>query len=248
MDEAGAGAVVAALARDRGELVGASAPDRVARRLRARITEGLFPPGGHLSEEALGQALGVSRNTLREAFRLLCHEGLVVHELNRGFSVRELTVEDVVDLYRSRRLLEGAAARQCADAPPAARVAVMDAARLGEAAAAREDWDGVQTAVMRFHQAIASLAGSRRLDEVMRQILAELRLAFHAVPTPGRVLPPFVDRHRVVAELVLAGAGVQAERELVAYLATAERAVLTAFGRPDGTRPVGSPAGAAVGA
>lgn len=224
--------------------VEASAPDRVARHLRARITEGRFPPGGHLSEGALGQALGVSRNTLREAFRLLCHEGLVVHELHRGFSVRELTVDDVVDLYRSRRLLEGAAARQCAEAPPAARLAVVDAARLGDDEAARDDWEGVQTAIMRFHQAVAGLAGSRRLDESMRQILAELRLAFHALADPDRVLPPFVDRNRVVADLVLAGAGARAERELVAYLDEAERAVLTAFGRRGGTRPVGPTVGA----
>ena len=246
MDEAGAGAVEGAagavgggLTRARSQLSGASAPDRVARHLRARITEGQFPPGSHLSEGALGQALGVSRNTLREAFRLLCHEGLVVHELHRGFSVRVVTVDNVVDLYRSRRLLEGAAVRQCADATPAARIAVVDAARLSEGTAEHEDWQGVQTAIMRFHQAIVGLAGSRRLDELMRQMLAELRLAFHALAEPDQVLSPFVDRHRVVADLVLAGAGAQAERELVTYLGEAEREVLTAFGRPNGTRPVG---------
>lgn len=231
--------MAAALARDRRELGEGSAPDRVAHHLRARIAEGLFPPGGHLSEEALGLALGVSRNTLREAFRLLCHEGLVVHELHRGFSVRRLTVDDVVDLYRFRRLVECAAVRQCANATPAVRLAVLETARLGEAAAAADDWDGVQTAIIRFHQAVAGLVGSRRLDELMRQVLAELRLAFHAVAEPRQVLPPFVNGHRVVAELVLAGAGAQAERELSAYLDAAEAAVLSAFGRPHGTRPAG---------
>jgi DNA-binding GntR family transcriptional regulator len=55
--------------------------------LRTHIMEGLFPPGTRLSEEVLGQALGVSRNTLREAFRLLCHERLAVHQMNRGIFV-----------------------------------------------------------------------------------------------------------------------------------------------------------------
>lgn len=231
--------VAAALARDRGELGEGGAPERVAYRLRAHIADGQFPPGGHLSEESLGLALGVSRNTLREAFRLLCHEGLVVHELHRGFSVRRLTVDDVVDLYRFRRLVECAAVRQCANAAPALRLAVLETARLSEAAAATEDWDGVQTAIIRFHQAVAGVAGSRRLDELMRQVLAELRLAFHAIADPDRILPPFVRSHRVVADLVLAGAAAQAERELCAYLDAAETAVLHAFGRPNGTRPVG---------
>ncbi len=39
--------------------------------LRSRISEGYFPPGTRLSEDSIGGALGVSRNTLREAFRLL---------------------------------------------------------------------------------------------------------------------------------------------------------------------------------
>ena len=47
--------------------------------------------------------LRVSRNTLREAFRLLSHEGLLVHELHRGVFVRELDEADLVDLYRLRQ-------------------------------------------------------------------------------------------------------------------------------------------------
>ena len=49
------------------------AADRVAAVLREQIVKGLFPPGLRLSEEALGSDLGVARNTLREAFRMLSH-------------------------------------------------------------------------------------------------------------------------------------------------------------------------------
>ena len=57
----------------------ASTAGRVADVLRTRITEGSLAPGTRLSEEDIGAALGVSRNTLREAFRLLGHERLLVH-------------------------------------------------------------------------------------------------------------------------------------------------------------------------
>src|SRR6202020_3618409 len=86
------------LAQNRSGLVHASTADRVTELLRTHIMEGLFPPGTRLSEEAIGQALGVSRNTLREAFRLLCHERLAVHELNRRIFLPVLTAEDGVDL------------------------------------------------------------------------------------------------------------------------------------------------------
>ena len=62
-------AEVAGLERDRALLGRASTAERVADILRDRITEGYVPPGARLSEESIGGALGVSRNTLREAFR-----------------------------------------------------------------------------------------------------------------------------------------------------------------------------------
>ncbi|NUK82651.1 GntR family transcriptional regulator, partial [Streptomyces lunaelactis] len=97
---------VASLEGDRALLGRSSTAERVADILRDRITEGYFPPGARLSEESIGGALGVSRNTLREAFRLLTHERLLVHELNRGVFVRMVTVEDLEDIYRVRMLVE----------------------------------------------------------------------------------------------------------------------------------------------
>lgn len=102
---------LAGLADDRALLGRTSTAERVADILRSRIAEGYFPPGTRLSEDSIGGALGVSRNTLREAFRLLTHERLLIHELNRGVFVRVLTVEDVEDIYRTRALVECAVVR-----------------------------------------------------------------------------------------------------------------------------------------
>ncbi|MEV4442668.1 GntR family transcriptional regulator, partial [Streptomyces sp. NPDC049577] len=88
-----------------------STAQRVAEVLRERIEAGWLPPGTQLSEEALGRELGVSRNTLREAFRLLVHDSLVTHELNRGVFVRTLEPDDVADIYRVRAALETAGVR-----------------------------------------------------------------------------------------------------------------------------------------
>src|SRR6478672_11081876 len=95
-----------------------STAERVADVLRRRITEGDLPPRTHLSEEQLIVVLRVSRNTLREAFRLLSHEGLLVHELHRGVFVRQLTEDDLVDLYRLRRIVECNVVRSIADPDP----------------------------------------------------------------------------------------------------------------------------------
>jgi DNA-binding GntR family transcriptional regulator len=225
--------IAAVLAGDRSELASSSTAERVAGILRTRIMEGLFPPGSRLSEEVLGRALGVSRNTLREAFRLLCHERLTVHEMNRGIFVSVLTKADVVDLYRLRRMLEGGAARLAGDAPAALRKAVLAAVEDGEAAAAGGAWLEVRTADLHFHQAIGALAQSPRVDEMMRWALAELRLVFHAMTDPEEFHGPYLGRNREIAGLVDAGRGEEAEQELYDYLTDAERQLLAVYEQPD---------------
>jgi DNA-binding GntR family transcriptional regulator len=222
--------MVARLERDRPLLAQIGTADRVASLLRDNIMEGVFPPGTRLSEEAIGQALGVSRNTLREAFRLLCHERLAVHELNRGIFVPVLTSEDVVDLYRLRRLVEGGAARMAGSAPAAARQAVVAVVADAEKASADGDWEAVRSADLHFHQAVAALAGSPRVDELMRRALAELRLVFHVMTDPERFHHPFVARNKVIAQLIDRRDGAAAEKELLAYLEDAERQLLAAYG------------------
>jgi DNA-binding GntR family transcriptional regulator len=223
------GEMASRLASDRTGLAHASTADRVAGLLRTYIMEGLFPPGSRLPEEVIGQALGVSRNTLRESFRLLRHERLAVHQMNRGTFVPVLSPEDVIDLYRLRRLIEGGAAREAGAAPPDARTAVKDIADSAAAAAAAGQWLEVRTADLRLHLAVAALAGSPRLDELMRCALAELRLVFHATADPEQLHGPYVARNSVIAEMIVAGDGEAAQRELLEYLDDAERQILDAY-------------------
>ncbi|MFC5724284.1 GntR family transcriptional regulator [Streptomyces gamaensis] len=206
-----------------------STAQRVADALRDRIEEGGLPPGTRLSEEALGRELGVSRNTLREAFRLLVHESLVVHELNRGVFVKTLGPADVVDIYRVRAALETAGVRAAASAPAALTAAVGAAADQGERAAAAGDWRGVGTADLRFHRALAALDGSPRIDRAMDRLLAELRLAFHTMPSPRRFHEPFLPRNRALATLLEHGETGRAEAELAAYLDDARELILDAM-------------------
>jgi DNA-binding GntR family transcriptional regulator len=211
-----------------------STAGRVADILRDRIAEGFFPPGGRLPEDEIGRALGVSRNTLREAFRLLTHERLLVHEMNRGVFVRRLSAEDVVDLFHLRRLIECAAVRTVGSPPPDLRM-LQDAVKTGRAAARRRRWQDLGTANIRFHQAIASLAGSPRIDEVMRGLLAELRLVFHAMADPRRFHEPYLARNIEILGALEGGRGKVAERLLGRYLDDALAQLVDAYSAAKGT-------------
>jgi DNA-binding GntR family transcriptional regulator len=229
---------IEALGQERTALGRASTAGRVADVLRTHITEGLLEPGTRLSEEDIGAALGVSRNTLREAFRLLTHERLLVHEFNRGVFVRSLSVDDVRDLYSFRRIVEcGAIAAQSrlrrdggGAAPGSALLlALLEAVEEGEVAAADGRWADVGTANMQFHRAVAALAESPRINESMRHVLAELRLVFHVMAAPQTFHEPYLADNRRILELLEAGDLDAAERELATYLDTAEAQLADAY-------------------
>ncbi|AZS88481.1 GntR family transcriptional regulator [Streptomyces griseoviridis] len=218
------------LADDRALLGRTSTAERVSDILRSRIADGFFPPGTRLSEDGIGGALGVSRNTLREAFRLLTHERLLVHELNRGVFVRVLTVEDVEDIYRTRILVECAVVRGLGEPPHDLR-ALAAAVEEGQRAAHEGDWKAVGTANIHFHRELVALAGSARTDELMRGVFAELRLAFHVVDDPKRLHEPYLERNHRLHETLRAGRHDEAETMLAVYLKDSLERVLDVYRR-----------------
>lgn len=207
-----------------------SAATWVADILRARIAEGYFLPGDQLPENAIGGALGVSRNTLREAFRLLSRERLVMHQLNRGVFVRTPTIEDVEDLYRVRRVVECGVVsklrRPLPDLTP-----LVEAVNAGKAADKDAEWQRLGTANIRFHQAIAGLSDSPRLEETMRGLLAELRLVFHQMDDPRALHEPYLDGNSEILGALQDGNPKAAARLLERYLDQAEAEIRAAYGR-----------------
>ncbi|MEU7908382.1 GntR family transcriptional regulator [Actinoplanes sp. NPDC049118] len=198
---------------------------RTAERLRNSMINGELAPGTRLAESSLTGPLEVSRNTLREAFSTLIEEGLLVRRPHRGVFVATLTAAQIADIYRVRVLLECSALRQAPVRPPRAegmRAAIDEAAQ----AAGAGDWRAVGTADLHFHERIVALAGSPRLDAWMRQLTAELRLAFMAAPDTEALHGPFVAMNEEITTSYEAGEAGRAADLLRDYLLTSERIVL----------------------
>lgn len=205
-------------------------PEQTAARLRTMVIEGELVPGQRLSEVRMAGDLGVSRNTLREAFRLLTREGLAQHEPNRGVFVAIPSMAAILDIYRVRRLIEIPALARAwpkHDAVAAMRGAVAAA----EAARDRRDWRAVGSANMAFHSAIVALADSPRLTAFYTQVAAELRLAFGLLPDPEQLHLPFLPENRAILAAVDGGDCDGAALLLAEYLERSERVVLAAFAR-----------------
>lgn len=86
--------------------------EEVYDRLRTELLRGDFDPGAKLFIGEIAGRYGVSAAVLREALARLAQQGLVQASPQRGFSVPQLTIEDLEDLSLARRLIETMALRQ----------------------------------------------------------------------------------------------------------------------------------------
>lgn len=202
-----------------------STAEHAASVLRAEIANGALPPGTRLREEEVAESFAISRNTVREVFRLLAHERLVEHVAYRGVHIRRLAPADVSAMYLTRRLVEPLGIPAVL-ADPSARQALRTTVDGALAAAKAGDWHTVGTADIDFHRTVVDACGSVHLSEMFEKLLAELRLAFLQLPDVRQLHQPYLTRNVTVLELIEAGRQDEIVAELLDYLTSAERDVL----------------------
>jgi DNA-binding GntR family transcriptional regulator len=203
-----------------------SVTDRILTTIRDDIIEGKLLPGTALVENDLTQLHDVSRNTLREALRLLCREGLAVHYRHRGVIVRSLTRHDVRDIYRVRRTLELQALVRDEPIEEDDLALMREAIRCAQDAVEREDWRAVGTYSLLFHRHIVRLLHSALFDAFFTTILAQLRLVFGSAPDEKRFQKPWVAKDQRIFALIERGHLDKAQAALADYLTESEHAML----------------------
>ncbi|MEQ5227381.1 GntR family transcriptional regulator [Proteus cibi] len=203
---------------------------KVANVIRQKITIGELPPGERLSETALSETLEISRNTLREVFRVLTQEGLLTYKPNRGVFVSVPDMASIMDIYRVRRLIECDALRHSYPMHPAI-ARMQNSVNQAKIFQEQQDWNGVGTCNMHFHTAIVELSDSPRLFKQYQLILAELRLAFGLLNDPQLLHAPYIEKNEQILTLLMDGKAQEAATAMEDYLEISERTVLAAFSR-----------------
>jgi DNA-binding GntR family transcriptional regulator len=143
--------------------------------LERRILQGDLARGEHLREIELSEEYGVGRHTLRAAFDRLVRRGLLVKQRNRGVSVRELTPDDLREIYELREAIEVETVRILAGR----RTVPDDARRLTEevqALTTRSPRAEVIARDLGFHRALVEATGNARLLRVHEELGSEILL------------------------------------------------------------------------
>ena len=87
----------------------------VQQEVERAILQGHYAPGSKLTEAALAQKMGVSRGPVREAFRMLEEAGLVRTEKNRGVYVRDIPMDEAVEIFDLRAAMDELVGRRLAE-------------------------------------------------------------------------------------------------------------------------------------
>jgi DNA-binding GntR family transcriptional regulator len=194
---------------------------RVAAELRRQLITGKWVPGMRLNEPTIAEELGVSRNTLREAFAELGAERLVVRLPNRGVFVAAPGADDLRDFYTVRRAIEVSAVRNGGSAERIA--AIQEAVAEGRKAAKAKDKERLADANLRFHRAIVEMAESQRLNTLMNQVLAEMRLFFFKEPVNVEFYSRYVEENAEIAKALAEARFDEAASLLADYLDRSEQ-------------------------
>jgi DNA-binding GntR family transcriptional regulator len=188
--------------------------DEIRDQLIEEILNGRLAPGERIVEMRIAQQFGVSQAPVREALRDLDLLGFVVSSPFRGAIVRQLSVEELVQLYPIRAVLEGLAARHAATRIDAATVTKLERLLATmRTAADRGDNRRAVEADFAFHLTIVEASGNR----LLQQIWDRMRLAtttFLTVSKSHHSLREIVDRHAAVVDALRTHDPDAAERAL----------------------------------
>ena len=191
--------------------------DQVKDLIVERILDGTYAAGERIVETRVAEELGVSQAPVREALRELELLRLVVSEPFRGARVREVTTEELAEIYPVRAALEEVAARAAAPHLKGA-VGELEAELAGMRAAARAaDVHEFVVHDVAFHRAIVEASGNRTLQELWGSLHVDLRTTITLVRHTDD-LAGVAESHVVVMELLAAGDAEGSARELRAHI------------------------------
>lgn len=175
----------------------------VTEALRAAILRGEYAPRQRLVEIDLCERLGTSRFILRSALQELSAQGLVEFQRNRGARVRDISLDEAIEITEVRILLEGLLAARAAD-----RVTRADAVTLRKiirdmrAAVQKSELLSYSDLNARLHETIREMAGHETTARLLRQLRdLTVRHQFSLSLVPGRPTVSLPQHEAIVAAI-----------------------------------------------
>lgn len=158
--------------------------------IKNRIMNLTYPPGMPLTEAKLTEELGMSRNPVRTALKMLQSEGLIVTDFYKSMTVKEISDKDIKDIYQLRELFEGAAFKLIFDSDRAEEYSYRIEEKIVHMCAAAGDIFEWELADTQMHLEIVSIFDNERITRFYESNLYELvRMGMYSVKNGMRIAP-----------------------------------------------------------
>ena len=178
----------------------------VQQEIERAILQGEYAPGSKLTEADLAQAMGVSRGPVREAFRMLEEAGLVRTEKNRGVFVRDIPIDEAVEIFDLRAAMDELVGRRLArHITPAQLKEVRALVDTMEKSVKAEDAYHYHLLNLKFHDRLVEMAGNSKLTAIYRKLIKELSLFRRLNLADGWLLPISAGEHRQILKAIASG-------------------------------------------
>lgn len=189
----------------------------VTDRLREMIYERSLPPGERIDELGLSARLGTSRTPLREALKVLAHEGLVRLVPGRGAFVIELSAGEAESLFPVLGLLQSRCAAEAVRRQTPEDIAALDTllASLENAVTGNRLTDYYR-AVDGFHERLQTMAANPWLTRSITDLGRFLQMVRTLMPLPENRLRQSMAEYRTLMKAIHRGDADAAEQ--IVYL------------------------------
>ncbi len=178
----------------------------VQQEIERAILRGEYAPGSKLIEATLAEKMGVSRGPVREAFRMLEEAGLVRNEKNRGVFVRDIPIDEAVEIFDLRAAMDELVGRKlAADITPVQLKEIRALVEAMEKTVKAEDGYNYHLLNLRFHDRLVEMTGNRKLTSIYRKLTKELSLFRRLNLADGWLLPVSASEHRQIIKAIASG-------------------------------------------
>lgn len=187
--------------------------------IKSKIVNLGFKPGEFITDLQIAESLDISRTPVREAFRILEHEGLLIYEPKRGWKVYSLTLNDINEIFEIKINLETLLARKAAQSTDKVlRKKLKDTINSMRQAADSEDVDAWIDLDQDLHRLIFMMADNQRAMNYIENLNDQwnrLRVGFSA--RTGRISRSIIEHEKMI-DAILAGDSNKAEEETISHL------------------------------
>lgn len=173
--------------------------------LKEKIVSEKVLPGTWLVEREISEEFSVSRTPVREILRVLATDGLIILEPTKGYSVRKLNFEELVEIFHARESLEGMTARLActrADDDFLGNIKMIKK-QLEEVDIENDPAQGV-TIGQSLHDAIVTRAGNSILSEFYNKLNNLTLLTRNLTKVSSDIEQSSRKDHIAIAEAILA--------------------------------------------